>query len=176
MSDFVYRAIFVAIIGLGLSSPQVSEADGKPVHLTYAGSGINTAVDTNSDGLPVSLSQANGKGAFGQFAIAITTEFALSSGECTSSDELYLSLLSSEDVLTFSDQSQLFGISGDGDGFICLDPTTGYYHGQVKGDYVGGTGRFQGATGKFTSEFDGQYLRTDVGFRSIAGTAVATLD
>jgi hypothetical protein len=62
MSDFVYKAIFVAIIGLGLSSPQVSEADGKPVHLTYAGSGIDTAVDTNSDGLPVSLTRANGMG------------------------------------------------------------------------------------------------------------------
>lgn len=177
MNSLFLRAIFLAILGLGLGllSPQSSEAHGKPVHLMYAGSGINTAFNTGSDDFPVSVSQANGKGTFGKFAIAITAEFGPdSSGDCAAG-ELDLSLVSSEDVLTFSDQSQLLGVSGLGDGFVCVT-STGWYHGQVEGAYVGGTGRFEGATGTFTSEFDGQYLGSqDVGFRSIAGTAEATL-
>jgi len=75
-------------------------------------------------------------------------------------------------VLTFPDQSQLFGISQAG--WICATETAQYY-GEVTGAYVGGTGRFQAATGDYVSKFDGQYLEQNVDFRSIRGTVEGTV-
>ena len=155
MNGFFYKAIFAVILGLGLLSPRASAANGTPIKMTYTGTGIDTAIDTNMDTLKVSLTQANGRGTFGNFAIAITAEFGPpSSGNCASG-ELDLVLISSAHVLTFNDQIQLFGISSADDGWLCVDPSTGWYYGQVQGDYVGGTGRFEGATGESTSLFAG---------------------
>jgi len=185
MNSLFFKAIFVAIIGLGLLSPQLAEAGkggSKTVNMGYAGSGFNTAFYNDgydaSTALPVSLSQANGKGSFGKFAITITTEFALPTGpgNCApDTDELEFPLISSEAVTTFEDQSQLFFVASGG--YSCVSQSTGYYYGQVEGDYVGGTGRFEGATGTITSPFEGQNLGApNVGFRSITGTAEGTLN
>jgi hypothetical protein len=171
MNNLFLRAIFVAIIGLCLLSTQASATGATPVYQTYAGTGMDTSPGSN-----VSLSQANGKGTFGNFAIAITADFnGGSSGNCAEGLTEF-GLLSSEHVETFTDQSQLFGIASDGygDGYLCADlteesSTYGSYYGQVVGIYVGGTGRFENAGGTFTSQFYGQNLGA-IGFRSIAGT------
>ena len=42
MSNFFYKAVFVAIIGVGLLSSQANAAGAKPVHQTYAGTGMDT--------------------------------------------------------------------------------------------------------------------------------------
>ena len=79
-------------------------------------------------------------------------------------------------VITFTDQSQLLAVSSGG--YLCLN-ASGYYWGQVNGDYVGGTGRYSGATGTLTSSFSGQNLgdpRVGVGFRSITGTVEGTVN
>ena len=153
--------------------------------MSYAGTGFDTAFYNDgydlSTALPVSLSQANGKGSFGKFAITITTEWALPAGlvNCApDTGEFEFPLISSEAVITFKDQSQLFGIATGG--YICVDTAgenQGYYHGQVEGDYVGGTGRFESATGTYTSPFEGQNLGDPgVGFRSITGTVEGTVN
>ena len=146
--------------------------------MKYAGTGIDTHFDTNQDGMfYLSLTQATGKGTFGNFTIAITAEFRLSlptdPDDCADG-ELDLPLFSSEAVYTFSDQSQTFWIASGG--YLCLDQVTGHYYGQVEGDYVGGTDRFKGATGTATSQFEGQILGDPVvGFRSITGTVEGTV-
>jgi hypothetical protein len=177
MNGFFYKAIFTVILGLGLLASRANAANGTPIQLKYAGTGMDTAVDTNGDGFNVSLTQANGQGTFGSFAMAITAEFGpLGSGDCAPG-ELDLPLLSSAHVMTFPDQSQLFGSSGALDGFLCVNLSTGQYYGQVEGVYVGGTGRFEGATGEFTSLFDGQNLGDpEIGFRSITGTTEGTVN
>jgi hypothetical protein len=53
---------------------------------------------------------------------------------------------------------------------------TGHYYGQVEGDYIGGTGRFEGSTGTATPRFEGQNLGDpNIGFRSITGTVERTV-
>jgi hypothetical protein len=76
-------------------------------------------------------------------------------------------------VYTFADQSQLFGLSQNG--WLCVSSATGAYYGEVYGVYNGGTGRFEGATGEWATEFDGFILHPPIGFRSIRGTADGTL-
>lgn len=185
MKSLFFKAIFVAIIGIGLLSPQLVEA-GKggttSVKMSYAGSGFDTTFYNDgyneANALPVSLSQGNGKGSFGKFAFATTTEFALPTGpgQCASdTDELEFPLISSEEVTTFADQSQLFSVASGG--YSCVSLSTGYYYGQIEADYVGGTGRFEGATGTYTSPFEGQnFGDPNVGFRSITGTVEGTVN
>ena len=184
MNSLFFKAIIVAIIGLGLLSPQVSEAGkggAKSVNMSYAGTGFDTTFYNNGYGpstaLPVSLSQGNGKGSLGKFAFTTTTEFALPTGvgQCASdTDELEFPLISSEEVTTFADQSQLFSVASGG--YSCVSLSKGYYYGQVEADYIGGTGRYSGATGTYTSPFEGQnFGDPNVGFRSISGTVEGTL-
>ena len=182
MNSSFFKAIIVAIIGLGLLAPQVTVAGhggAKTVNMSYAGSGINTQFDSNGDGLYVSLSQAAGKGTLGKFTIAITAEFGPPGdyGNCHEPLEGIqdFPLVSSESVITLKDQSQLLAVSSGG--YLCLN-ASGYYWGQVNGDYVGGTGRYSGATGTLTSNFEGQNLgdpAVGVGFRSITGTVEGTV-
>jgi hypothetical protein len=132
--------------------------------------------DTNNDTLSVGLTQANGQGTFGNFALASTTEFTpiTPTGRCP--DYTELSLVYSATVLTFADQSQLFGIANADDGWARLNMSTGQYFGEIDGDYEGGTGRFEGATGEFTTTFQGVILDPAVNFESITGTAEGTFN
>jgi hypothetical protein len=175
MNGFFCKAIFAVILCLGLLPSQASAADGTPIQMKYAGTGINTAVDTNSDGFHVGLTQANGQGTFGNFALASTTEFTpiTSTGRCPTGN-IELSLVYSATVQTFADQSQAFAIANDG--WSCLNMSTGQYFGEIDGDYVGGTGRFEGATGEFTTPFNGVILDPAVGFESITGTIEGTVN
>jgi hypothetical protein len=163
-----------ALLCLGVLFAPVSRADETPISLRYAGSGWDTHVDGMvSDGANVSLTTATGKGTFGNFTIAITTEFTLSDAvSCPAGFTRKYALIYSSAILTFQDQSQLFGIAPTG--WICAT-AGGQYFGEVSGAYVGGTGRFQTATGDYVSKFDGQFLQPNVGFRSIQGTVEGTV-
>jgi hypothetical protein len=178
MNGFFCKAIFAVILGLGLLWSQASAADGTPFQSKYAGFGIATAVDTNDDGWRVSLTQANGQGTFGNYTLASTTEFEFASvppaqGEC-SDGYVELSLVSSKTVQTFADQSQQ--VANATGGWSCVNFSNGQYYGEFGGDYVGGTGRFEDATGDFTTKFSGVFLDTDVGFETITGTVEGTLN
>lgn len=165
MNGFFYKAIFAVILGLGLLYSQASAADGRPIQWKYAGTGID--IDN------VGFTQANGQGTFGNFALASTTDFetVLPTGKCPDG-YTELSLVYSATSLTFADQSQVFGIAFYG--WSCVAPD-GHYYGEFGGD-LGGTGRFEGATGEFTSPFSGVFLDPSVGFRSITGTVEGTVN
>ena len=54
-------------------------------------------------------------------------------------------------VFTFSDLSLLYG---DGQGVVCIDFLSGEQYIAVEGVWLGGTARFQNATGDFSIHFD----------------------
>lgn len=159
-------ATFVACAGL-LVAPAASAGD-KVIKARYAGVGYDTAVDTNGDGFPVGLTLADWQGTFGQSKVAITSEWYVFPRQCREGFDVPLALVSSASLITVPDQSQLFGFSTDG--WICLSTSTGAYYGEVYGAYIGGTGRFEGASGTFITKFDGQNLDPTIGFRSIRAT------
>lgn len=158
----------VACVGV-LFGP-VSLAAETPISIRYAGSGWDTHVDGFvPDGQNVSLTTGTADGTFGKSTIMITTEWVTDeSVTCPAEYSLKYSLIYSASVLTFPEQSQLFGIAQSG--WICAT-TGGVYYGEVTGAYVGGTGRFESATGDYVSKFDGAYLEPNLSFRSIRGTA-----
>jgi hypothetical protein len=167
--------LIAVVLGLGLLSIAPSAAADTTISIRYAGTGIDTAVDTDEDTFTVSLDQARAKGTFGNSTIAITAEFTPTGEECSAKFPVELSLVYSAAVITFPDLSQLFGIAREGDGRLCLNPLTGLYDGEVEGTYEGGTGRFESASGTFTSPFNGQFLDVPVGFRSITGSVEGTV-
>ena len=159
-------ATFVACAGL-LAAP-VASAGEKVITARYAGVGYDTSVDTNRDGFFVGLTLADWQGTFGQAKVAITSEWYVFPRQCRDGYDLPAALVKSSSLITVPDQSQLFGFSTDG--WLCLSTTTGAYYGEVYGAYIGGTGRFEGASGTFITRFEGQNLDPTVGFRSIRAT------
>ena len=164
-----------ALLCLGVLFAPVSSAGETPISIRYAGSGWDTHVDGFvPDANNVSLTTGTAQGTFGNSTITITTEWVTDQTvTCPAAYPLKYSLVYSASVLTFPEQSQLFGIAQSG--WICAT-NEGVYYGQVTGAYVGGTGRFAAATGDFVSKFDGVYLEPNLNFRSIRGTAEGMVD
>lgn len=169
------RRLIAVFLGLCLLSIAPFAAADTTISIRYAGTGIDTAVDTDEDTFTVSVDQARAKGTFGNSTIAITAEFTPTGNECSAEYPVEFSLVYSAAVITFPDLSQLFGIAREGDGRLCLNPLTGRYNGEVEGTYEGGAGRFESASGRFSSPFNGQFLDIPVGFRSITGTVEGTV-
>lgn len=162
------------------------------VKVDYAGFGYDTAVDTNGDGYFVTMTDATGKGSFGKSTIAITVEFdgserldydnpACSEGpfgpyafmpviETVAEQPHYWAF-----VTTAADQSQAFGFFDQG--FLCInfDNPPFDWFGMTWGAYMGGTGRYAGATGSWVSEYSGFNLDATNGLRSIRGTVEGEL-
>lgn len=164
-----------ALLCLGILFAAGSSAGETSISIRYAGSGWDTHVDGFvPDGSNVSLTTGTAQGTFGNSTITITTEWVTDATvSCPAGFPLKYALVYSASVLTFPEQSQLFGIAQSG--WICAT-NEGVYYGEVTGAYVGGTGRFEAATGDYVSKFDGAYLEPNLSFRSIRGTAEGTLD
>jgi hypothetical protein len=89
---------------------------------------------------------------------------------------LYLVIAYSKPVITFKNGDQLWGSFTSGD--MCLDSTNGAFSGSGRGEYTGGTGRFDGARGPFTVTFGGTDLtlfEVGVGFGPIYGEVDGTV-
>lgn len=165
-------AIFVLI------SAMASEAWAAPISVTFAGTGYDTSVDNLGDGLPINISLGDAKGSFGASRVDISAEFFPLDVECESGYEFEVGLLYAASAITFENQSQLFGFSNQG--WMCINMSNGHYYGQAIGVYGGGTGRFEGATGEWVTDFDGFRLEppglSPVGFRSISGVTKGNVE
>lgn len=154
-----------------------SQAGNSEITLRYAGSLSDAFVDTNEDGFQVTLTQALAKGTLGASMVSITAEFVLTDPvELCTDGTLKFDLVYSAAVLTFSDFSQLYAFAAGSTSYLCLDRATGFYTGQVNGIYDGGVGRFVSASGTFSSDFGGRFIDPSIGYGSINGTVVGTVD
>jgi len=157
------------------------------VDVEFAGFGYDAAVDSNGDGYTATMTDATGKGTFGKSSIAITVEFDadLAEVESEACDEgpfgpyVYMPVLDIPEhywafVTTAADQSQVFGMFDQG--YLCLNFSAPYdWFGMTAGIYVGGTGRYAGASGSWTSYYSGFNLDPVTGLRSIRGTVEGEL-
>lgn len=148
-------------------------AGEQSLRISFAGTGFDTAVDTNYDMFPVQLSHAAMKGSFGAADLVITTEWEPGSVVCPAGYDLPLTLVNSALVITSPDQSQVFGFSEDA--YMCVNTTNGLYLGEMSGIYNGGTGRYEGAGGEWKVTFTGATLDPPIGFRSVLGEGMGRL-
>ena len=153
-----------------LGAAATAVAADKPVTLTFATTAIGTSFDGFVDGMPMSIAFGKTKGSFGNADISITSEWRLADVDCPAG-ALEFSLFSNKTVLTAPDLSQLLAVGSSG--WMCVDPATGYFWGAVEGVYPGGLGRFEGASGSWTTDFYGYQLGG--GYTILNGTVIGRL-
>jgi hypothetical protein len=152
---------------VGLLVVPAASAVERVVNGPYAGTDFNTSVDSNLDGQPAGMMLATGAGGA---QLGVSSEWVYESGQgCLAGYDLRFALLQSAGVTTYSDRSQLFYFADNG--WLCLSTTTGAFYGELSGVYTGGTGRFAGATGTYTTKFEGQNLDPAGTIRSIQGSS-----
>jgi hypothetical protein len=152
---------------------------GQSVNVKYAGYGFNTSFEMEGDGLPANLSLATGKGTFGNSTIAITVEFfedESQAGNCPEGYDLPFGVVPNNwwaFTITAANHDQVYGLFNSG--YLCMTPDQLHWVGASQGFFVGGTGKYAGANGEWTSEYEGMNLDLVTGFRSITGEVRGTL-
>jgi hypothetical protein len=155
-----------------LAAATTAAAADKPIAFTFATSGISTAYDGYVDGMPMGIAYGKTRGSLGNGDISIASEWRFGDVDCPAG-AVEFTLVSNAVVLTAPDLSQLFAIGETG--WMCLDPVTLYFWGVVEGDYPGGTGRFKGMTGHWTTHFDGYQLHFGSGYDALNGSVKGKL-
>lgn len=168
---------------LALLFATAGNAWGVPISIRYAGTGFDTSYDNSDDGLPIDISIANAKGSFGAKRVEVAAEFMvpLQDFDCEPGYDVKLGVSFAAPVTTFENFDQLLGFSWQG-GWMCVNANTGHHYGHVEGIFTGGTGRFEGATGTWMTDFEGFNLEpawlipNPVGFRTFTGQFVGNVE
>lgn len=177
-------ALATAMLALPLATT-VTYANEVPLKIEWTGTFADTPWDfVGPDGLFVDMIYAQGRGSFGPSLITILTEFMDATPPpqhdfCTQPWNRYLVIAHSNGVTTFKNGDQLYFFINPGEGWMCLDFSDSSYTGATHGYYNGGTGRFENASGEFTTPFDGRNMtamQLGIGFGSIYGEIVGTVD
>ena len=158
MTKYLKTVIGTVILSV-MSLAPVSYADQQPIYITYKGTILELPTDFNNDGMKANVVKAPSKGSFGASMATIVTEFVPYPplfGTCPSTDDMYLIVLYSSGITSFSNGDQLDASIDSG--WMCLDLVTGEFEGVAYGVFVGGSGRFANATGDFSSPFSGKNL------------------
>jgi hypothetical protein len=156
-----------------------SYADEVPFKISYTGSLVPIPVNIyTEDDFDASIVDAQSHGTFGASMSHIVTEWT-PIGFCDIDDTVIkFELVHAAVVVTFANGDQLFG-AGSGGGEMCLDPASGYFDGVANGGFSGGTGRFEDASGTFSSPFSGHNITAftlGYGFGPIQGTMEGILN
>jgi len=163
-----------------------SYANEVPIKINYTGTLVPIPVNLSGGPTGATMLDAQSHGSFGASMSHIVTEWVPDPGSSCEGDYAdydYYILLHGSVVLTFSNNDQLFGAgaswTGDLLGWMCLNPDNGHFVGVAEGGFTGGTGRFEGASGTFTSPFSGYNLTAFVfgyGSGPIQGTIEGTVE
>ena len=173
---------------IGLLVMPAAQAKDLPIYVEYTGTGHDLVPPMLGDPLPDNIVTGDAKGSFGARSTTIVSKFSLvpPSGEnpCAAGF-FYLGVAYARAVVTFQDGSQLFGtLIPEGGSYMCLDmtpgnETDGEFVGHVVGVFIGGTGRFEGASGTFVAPFVGKNLTSSMfgefPFRWISGAFDGTV-
>lgn len=162
------------LVCAGLAISGAAQAGEININQQFSGSNVGTALDLNDDGAGASVATFQVKGSPGRATILSQVEstgFAPDGLNCPAG-ELERNLIYQAFIETFNDLSMLFYETESA--FTCFDPFTGEIDGQLVGIFTGGTGRFVGATGSWTVDFEAFLVgQTMAGF---TGTITGTVE
>ena len=142
--------IIAVCAGLLLSG--AAQSDEIRLNQYFSGNEHLTMVDTNGDMIYAAAGDFQVRGNLGRAVTHSITEFTDFMPYGVAGCELRAVLVFQNFVETFSDGSMLFFMTTEG--FNCINTTTGDVGGELKGIFLGGTGRFEGATGTWKLYYD----------------------
>ena len=149
------RILLLAFCAFVLAPAQAGEAKLK---MEYAGTIFNMM--DFSDG--TIISDADAKGSFGPTQVRVVSKFTPflpipdPQVSCSMTEKVPFVMEYARSVTTFKDFSEMFIVWTTG--WLCGtpgDPGQASYDGFAEGEIVGGTGRFEGASGEVTTSFSG---------------------
>jgi len=154
----------IMLLVCGLLMSLAAMAKEITINSSFAGT-IATPVTAGPTGVlePMILSEADMKGSLGPATLSVISRFDASDWveDChgTGAPGVPFDMAYAFSVSTYKEHSQLY-VRFD-TGWICGMPGTSgaaFYRGHVEGTIVGGTGRFEGASGTVQSDFFGNDL------------------
>jgi len=145
-------------------APSASAGEIEPFKGDYVGWALNTAVDTNDDGsVALHISWTGRTGPGGAYEAGGVEELQAWDGSSYCSPTAVL-ISGARGAMAFRyNDGSLLHAQDTSATTLCFDfvDLTWTYHGEF--DIVGGTGRFEGASGSFTASGTGQNYGTAVG-------------
>lgn len=166
MKHLLAIAVCASLLGAGVAESREIE-----IKQQFSGAGTETAVDTNTDYNYAFAFTTEHRGASGRSTGIGLSEFLdFKIGDCPNNDMLTSDLVQHSIVQTFTDLSTLHMVATYGR--ICYDTSSGEITCDEKGNVVGGTGRFEGATGLWTLECEIFALE---GVNAVTGKVKATI-
>jgi hypothetical protein len=171
---------FKSLVGLLLCGVLMAPAGfaGGPTKLLvkYAGSGYDVS-DKDAYGMAINILLTDTMGTFGDSTTSILSEFAPDmddSVSCPSEYPLAFDLVRCMTTMTTAKLDMLYGVFTDG--WLCMSLDQYEWIGEANGVYFDGTGRFKDATGTWSTEYLGNNLDADAGYRTITGTITGSLN
>ncbi len=168
----VRLATVVLVLAGGLPLTAVADKEVK-MDLCFAGAFISGALPSSlihvtAVGSP-GRAEIRGSGASGYAPIPVVTF------DCLGSSGLFLSIIATEDplIFTFQDLSLLFA---NGSGEICVDLISGLSEFEFNIMFIGGRGRFEGATGQAVIRGEAERVSNDGSFQGETGTIVGWIN
>ncbi len=161
----IFSTALAALFAFLLLAP-AAQAKDLPIFVEYNGTGHYTALPVPFppfSPFPPNVVDTGAMGSFGAKTMIILTQFLPPDpppdGRCGEGPFDFLWIVYTNGVTTFEDGSQIFARGNFADqGWGCLNRETGEFFGEAYGHFVGGAGRFEGASGTFTSPFWGNNL------------------
>lgn len=143
---------FIIAVCAGLVLSGAAQSGEMNINQRFSGVGNPTMVDTDLDGAFANAASFQLVGAPGRATMLAVAEFDDFAFVGTPGCELRAELEQESVVETFSDGSMLFFVAISG--FNCVNILTGEIGGELTADIIGGTGRFDGASGSATVKFE----------------------
>ncbi|HTW86841.1 MAG TPA: hypothetical protein VMD75_02440 [Candidatus Binataceae bacterium] len=163
----------IAIAALIVSAAPAAMAK-KPVKVTGTSAGSFSTANFSYDGVEPGLTSiVNGNDTNGAFGGQTYTEYVATGEGCTAPDKTAGSLyrlVGAWSVTNYKNSVQL--VAGSKDGSECISTSTGVFGGTSTYTIAGGSGKYFGATGTGTDNFEGVVLFPNV---SPGGGLVGTI-
>lgn len=151
-------------------------AEARNLSETVSGDFVDTAIDTNGDGVAAAHFVGQAKGSGGPSYQGLQEIQFAPTGLCEPG-EVEGIIAAYSIVRRYSNGDLLFSKLVDGS--FCLDPAAGKANVTVNAEITGGTGRFEGATGSYTIEYEVTALLPDptggIGHGAFTGTATGSV-